>query len=256
MVDISFINTIDPTIAAMKKAIKENQDRRKRDYLGASLIGNPCSRQIWYTYNGYPRKDFEPETLLRFEDGHRSEELTAQRLRMVKGIELHTHKPDGTQYGFVDLGGKFKGHVDGLIRGLLDAPKTPHVWENKSCGQKKFNEFQKCLTEHGSKGALKHWNANYYIQAQLYMHYFNMDRHYMTVGLAGGTDYLACRTEYDEVVALMAIDKAKKIIEATDAPLRISEKPDYYICSWCDFKDICHNEDSKDLSGSLFDSPF
>jgi hypothetical protein len=256
MADLTKLNITDPTIQAMKAKIVELQDKRSRDYLGASLIGNPCSRQIWYVYNKYPKADFTAETLLRFEDGHRSEDLTAQRLRLVDGIELHTHKPDGTQYGFVDFDGKFKGHIDGLIRGLKDCPKTPHIWENKSAGYKKFNEFEKCLREYGSKQALKNWNENYYIQAQIYMHYFDMRRHYLTVGLSGGTDYLACRTEYDEATAKMAIEKARYIIEATEPPEKISEKPDFYICSWCDFKGICHNENTKAVSGSLFDCPF
>ncbi len=75
----------DPTIQAMYQAIERNSDKSKRNYLGASLIGNPCARQIWYQYNGYTQEPFSAETLMNFEDGHRTEDLTAERLRMVDG---------------------------------------------------------------------------------------------------------------------------------------------------------------------------
>jgi hypothetical protein len=231
----------DPTIEAMKAKIKAAQhDQKKRDYLGASLIGNPCARQIWYEYNGYPKEPFEAETLMNFEDGHRTEDLTAQRLRLVGGIELWTHDEQGNQFGFSALGGKFKGHCDGVIRGLLQAPKALHVWEAKCSAEKKFNEFKAAKAKWGEKLALKNWNENYFIQAQLYMRFLQIDRHYTTVELAGGRDYDSCRTEYEPEVAAYAIDKAEKIISAKEPPPKINEKKDFYLCRWCAFRDICH----------------
>lgn len=233
----------DPTIAAMKAAIKAQQFKETpRDYLGASLIGNPCARQIWYEYNKYPKDSFEAETLMNFEDGHRTEDLTAERLRMLPSIELWTHDEQGNQFGFFLFDGKFKGHCDGVIRGLLQAPKTLHVWEAKCSAEKKFREFQSAKNKWGEKLALKNWNENYFIQAQLYMHFLQIDRHYTTVALAGGRDYDSCRTEYEPEIAQYAIDKAEKIINAKQAPPRINEKKDFFICRWCAFKDICHEK--------------
>lgn len=230
----------DPTLLAMKLACKKVGNKQTpRDYLGASLIGNPCSRQIWYSFKNYPKRPFEAETLWNFEDGHRTEDLVAARLRLIDGIELWTHKDDGSQFGFVALDGKFKGHIDGVIKGLKQAPKTPHIWENKCSAEKKYNEFQNLKAKHGEKNTLKNWNENYYIQAQLYMRYFNIDRHYMTVARAGGRDIDSCRTEYSPEIAEKAIDKANKIISAQIEPQRISENEDYFICRWCDYAEIC-----------------
>jgi CRISPR/Cas system-associated exonuclease Cas4 (RecB family) len=234
----------DPTIDALKKKIYENQfDEKPRDYLGASLIGNPCARQIWYSFNNYPREPFSAETLMRFEDGHRTEDLTAERLRSIEGITLWTHKEDGSQYGFSAFNGKFKGHCDGVIQGLKQAPSSIHVWECKASEYKKYNEFTKVKAKHGDKDTLKNWNENYYIQANLYMHFLQIDRHYTTVAYAGGRNYQSCRTDYDPVVAEMAIDKAEKIINTKEPPKKISEKPDFYICKWCDYRKVCHGTD-------------
>lgn len=228
----------DPTIEAMKRKM-EQKTREKRDYLGASLIGNPCARQIWYEYNGFYKEPFDADTLMNFEDGHRTEDLTAERLRLVDGVTLITHGADGKQLGFTDLDGKFQGHLDGIITGLYQAPKTPHVWEGKACAEKKFRELELCIEKHGEKDALEHWNENYYAQHQLYMHYNGLTRGYMTVAKAGGRGYITVRTEYKEEVALKYIDRAEKIINAKNPPPMISQKKDFFICRWCSFKDTC-----------------
>lgn len=230
----------DPTLEAMKRQI-ELQPREERNYLGASLIGNECAREIWYTYNKYPREPFDAKTLMNFEDGHNCEAITAKRLQTVPGIELATHHTDGKQFGFSTFNGRFRGHYDGKIIGLLQAPRAIHIWEHKSSAHKKWNEFKKAKAEYGEKGALKAWNKNYYVQANLYMHYEQLERHYLTVSYAGAREYDSCRTEYNPEIAAEYIDRAYKIIETKIAPPRISEKKDFYICRWCAFKDICHD---------------
>ena len=133
---------------------------------------------------------------------------------------------------------------------MLQAPKKLHVWECKASGQKKFDEFVKIKQRLGEKMTLKEWNFVYYIQAQIYMHYTNIDRHYLTVSLAGGRDYDSCRTEYVPEVAEQYRARAEKIIKAKEPPPRINEKPDFYICRFCNYKDICRNEAIKTIPRS------
>src|SRR5215467_9909271 len=110
----------DPTLLAMHKAIEQHEAAKPpRTYLGASAIGDSCERKLWYGLQGTPREPKRAQAIYAAEDGHRTEDLVAQRLRMIPGIELWTHKPDGKQYGFEDFGGQFKGHADGVIRRLL-----------------------------------------------------------------------------------------------------------------------------------------
>ena len=232
---------VDPTIQALKKL--EQQDALKqspRDYLGASLIGDACARKVWYSYHNYAREPFSAETLWNFQDGHRTEDLIAERLRKLDFIDLRTHDENGNQFGFEDFDGKFRGHCDGFILGLKQAPNVWHVWECKASAEKKYNEFLKLVTTIPEKRVLKKWNENYYAQAQLYMHYFNVNRHYMTVAKAGGRDILSCRTEYDPETAEYYRDRAYKIINAQTEPERISDKPDFWLCRFCDYSKECH----------------
>ncbi len=232
---------LDLTLVAMKKVIADKANgETRRKYIGASSIGKPCARQLYYEYNGYERKPFPPEAVLRFEDGHRTEALTIERLQMVPDLELWTRDEAGNQIGFSDFDGQFKGHVDGIIRGISAAPKNPHVLEIKCCAEKRYREFQNAKAKFGSKGALKEFDKTYFAQAQVYCHYFKLDRHYLVVATAGGRDYDSCRTEYDREAAEYYIDRAKKLIDARSAPPRISDKPDFWLCRFCDFNEICH----------------
>jgi len=240
MVEISTVPG-DKTLAALRHICEQiGNSKERRDYLGASLIGDDCVRKVWYDYNKYERKPFGWETLWNFEDGHRTEDLIADRLRLVPGLQLWTHDDAGRQFGFSDLDGKFKGHFDGVIRGLPDDPDNNYLWENKASAQKKFAEFQKAKQTHGDGGALKQWNAGYYAQAQLYMHYTKIHRHYLTVALAGGRDLDSCITLYDQGMAEFYIQRAKLIIGAKEPLPRISDKPDWYQCKMCDFRGVCH----------------
>lgn len=236
----------DPTLEALKAIVEREfaskSKDEKRDYLGASAIGDPCARKIWYQLHGYEGEPFKAHTIWGFEDGHKQEDEMARRLRMIPGIELWTHGPNGKQYGFTMMDGKFKGHADGVIRGLLQAPKALHIWENKASGQKKYDEFTKAKNDFGEKNTLEQWNKGYFIQAQLLMHKFQIDRHYCTVELAGGRDVQSCRTEYQPQVAEAAINKADMILSARQEPARVSEKPDFYLCKWCPFREICHGK--------------
>lgn len=220
--------------------IADNKAHPPRDYLGASSIGDPCARKLWYGLN-HPEigNNFDGETLRRFLDGHRTEELITSWLHRIPGIELHTHHAGGKQYGFDN--GKFRGHYDGVIRGVPCAPKTWHILEIKSVNLDKFNKLQK-LKYNDEKTALKKWNELYYAQAVIYMYKENIERHLLIAATPGGRDLMTIRTNNDTEMARMMEDKANKIIGASEAPPRISDKPDFHLCRWCKFSDMCHGK--------------
>jgi hypothetical protein len=231
----------DETLEAVREKLRSlERSQPQRGYLGASSIGHPCERKSWYYYHmPHLRQPLNDVGHLAVNCGHRSEDVMAHYLRMVDGVELVT-ECDGQQIGFSDFGGKFKGHIDGIIRGLIQAPKTVHVFEHKSANHKKFANFQNLKQKHGEKQVLQEWDIVYYGQAQIYMHYMELSRHYMTVSLAGVRDFDSCRTEYNKQYALNLIAKAKRVIEFENPPIRLSDKPDHWLCRFCDFAGECH----------------
>lgn len=231
----------DPTLEAVDRAAEAMAAAEPpRDYLGASVIGDPCDRKLWYSFTNARRKPFAAATLRRFEDGHRTEDLVIERLRRVPGVELWTRQDDGGQIGGKLLDGRFGWHVDGVILGLLQAPKTPHVLEVKCTAEKKFKEFVVLVERLGEKQALKAWNLVYHAQAVVYMELLDLTRHYTVVASAGGRDMASCRTEADPVYARALLAKAERIVGATAPPARLSERPEFFACKWCDFHATCH----------------
>lgn len=240
----------DPTLEAVNAAIEARGNAEQhRPYLGMSEIGRSCDRALWYGFRWCSPKTFDAATLRRFEDGHRTEALEAERLSLVGGIELLTIDPrTGRQFGFSDHGGHFRGHMDGSILGLLQAPKTWHVWEAKATDDKKQAALIKAKAEHGEKGALAAWDAVYYAQAVLYMHYAGMKRHYLTCASAGGRRTVSVRTNADPKTAKAMQARAVRIIQADAPPAKLSERPDWYECKWCDHQAVCHHGSMPEIS--------
>ena len=244
----------DPTLEAMNKAMELKQQLEKpRNYLGASEIGADCERYLFYSFRNASKRIIPAKGIKAIEDGYLQEDVTIARLRALPFIELVN--TDGTfdkddkpnQIGFEMLLGHFKGHCDGMIKGLLQAPKTWHVFEHKA-NDKKFNELKKNIGIHGEKEALYNTDQVYYAQAQIYMHAFEVERHYLVACLPGGRDHVSCRTEYKRAYAERMIEKAKNIIfENWTIPAKISDKREFFKCSWCDMKGICHDGDFPDV---------
>ena len=229
---------IDPTLEAMKSIMeKRGAEEPRRNYAGASSAGEPCDRRLYYQYNGFPREPIGFKGLCAIHDGHRTEELMIERLRLVPGIELYDRDENGNQFGFMEDG--FGGHCDGLICGLAQAPKTPHVLEIKCCNVKKFDELNKLKLKYGDKGALKEWDYVYYVQAQIYMKKFKMTRHYLVVATPGGRDVTSVRTEYNAEIADAMEGRVRRIMASKEPPERISSRKEVLICRWCPYHEVC-----------------
>lgn len=234
--------TIDPTLAAVDAALEAaSAQEQRRPYFGMSQAGGECARQLWLRFRWALAETFPAKTLKAFADGHRGEALQAERLRLVPGVELHTHDDAGEQFGLEALGGHLRGHLDGVIVGLLQAPKTAHVWEHKQVNEAKFKDLRKAIADKGEKAALEAWDRVYFAQAQLYMKHAHLTRHYLTVSTPGGRDTISVRTEYQADKAKAIVERAEKIIFAEQPPERISTDAAFYLCKWCSFYSLCHD---------------
>jgi hypothetical protein len=118
-----------------------------------SNIASPCARALWYSFRWADKPSFDAPTLKRFDDGHRSEAVVIARLRAVPTLEVHDLDDEGKQFGFTDLGGHFRGHMDFVVQGLPQAPTKCHVGEVKA--SEKWDGLDKAKTKVGEKGALQ-----------------------------------------------------------------------------------------------------
>jgi len=224
----------DMTIVAVNEALEAEQRPYVSKNIGFGEIGHECRRYLWYKIHATEPEVFNADTLRIFRNGHEDEAAMAADLRKVKGVTLHTHDPNrgGKQYKLDVLDGRFTGRLDGAILGLLQSPKSWHVWEHKSCNDKKFNLLLKTKS-------LKEWDIKYYAQAQSCMYHAGLDRHYLTVSTPGLRRVTSVRTELDKEYAESLVNKAGRIITAKEPPEKIGGS-DWYQCKYCRFYGECH----------------
>jgi CRISPR/Cas system-associated exonuclease Cas4 (RecB family) len=202
-----------------------------RGYLGPSVLGHECDRALWYGFRwAAASEDFSGRKLRLFETGHREEKRVIENLRAI-GMDV-----TGEQAVMVALGGHFRAHMDGIINsGVIEAPKSPHVLEVKTHNEKSYASL--------FKSGVKKSKPGHYAQMQLYMLHAKIERAlYVAVNKNDDSIYTE-RVRFDKTYAENLMIRARRIIEASTAPTKLHSDPDAreaYICGWCAFKGICH----------------
>lgn len=218
------------TLEAIENAVLAGADDGFRAHLGASQIGKPCERALWYSFRWATPARFEARMLRLFARGQREENTFVDLLRNA-GVTVATHNPNtGQQFSFKT--GHFGGSMDGACVGLPDAPKAWHVIEMKTSGEKSFN----ALVKDGVQKA----KPEHYGQMQSYMAWTGMERAlYMAV--CKNTDRLHIeRIAFDRAEADRLFAKAQRIIDSVEPPPGVSERPDWHECKLCDYHALCH----------------
>lgn len=220
-----------------------NSSQPRRQYLGASSIGEPCSRRLAYGFHETPKDPdtgFKGKTLRMFDMGHDGEERMAKYLKAA-GFNLQTHKEDGKQIGIADCDGRFKGHLDGVFHSgpALPGLRYPALWENKALGDSTFRSFK----TKGVKAGLK---IHYWAQVQIYMGYYELECCLFTAINRDNGEIHAELVEFDAVACQALVHKATRIVESVD-PEEFSpsgkhenhHEPNGLSCKFCDYRLRC-----------------
>jgi hypothetical protein len=224
---------INSTVAAIYRGYEERRGEELRPHLGASQIGHPCSRALWYGFRWALTKDFDGRMLRLFDTGQREEDRLICDLRHI-GVEVHAFDPEGNQWRVSAHGGHFGGSMDGCAVGIPEAPKTWHVLEFKTHNIKSFTDLQ-------AKGVMEA-KPMHYAQMQVYMELTGMTRALYLAVCKNDDQIHAERVEHDPVAAAKLLAKAERIIFSDEPPARISDNASWWECKFCDYHPICHGE--------------
>jgi hypothetical protein len=215
-------------------------DQPERDYLGASRLGEPCARRLAYEIShASPDQDrkLDGPMLRVFAAGHRFENLSIEWLRAA-GFDLRTQRRDGSQFGFTAVGGRLRGHIDGVIVAGPDIGVSwPALWEHKAVQAKAWND----IVKRGLRAA----KPLYFAQVQIYMAYMEVG---VTLFTALNKDSQALHHElvsFNACDAQALSDKAVDILRAVEAgelPPRIAPASDFYLCRTCPYARHCWEE--------------
>lgn len=208
-----------------------------RKHLGASLIGKPCSRELWYTFRWAKKatfsesdKDNNGRLFRLFDRGHREEPAM---IRFLEGIGCKFKYTKEQQARISDCGGHFGGSLDnigtlperyGITQDILFEFKTSA-----------FSEFNKLVKDRVKKHKPAHW-------AQMCAYGYKAHLHYGLYMCANkNNDELHLELlQLDHDFGKMMVERAHSIITSQIAPPKISMTPTNFSCKWCSFKDICH----------------
>lgn len=247
-------NNCEPVIALLNKAMQDKRTSQpRRQYLGASTWGEPCDRKLSYGYHQTPideDRGFSSEILRVFDMGHDCEDRVAEYLRLA-GFELHTHKPDGKQYGFEAAEGKLKGHIDGVITSGPEIPglKYPCLWENKGLNDKSWNDT--------SKKGVRLSKPLYYAQANTYCAYLELPNTLFTTMNRNTGEMYAEVIPLDARNAQESSDRAVRVVNSQSPEEfgRIAAESTDFRCKFCDFRRRCWDTPIVKLEPAKTDRP-
>lgn len=220
------ISIIDKINEAVREDIANGP---KRTYIGASSIGDPCRRKLWYGLNDYDGEPINERLAIMFETGRKLEEMILEYLSTAKRYSFDIMPSMPLRCGSIP---EFHGTADAMI--FTDEKGC--ALEIKTAKNSSFNSFK-------NKG-LKAWNEQYYAQVQSYMGMSGANKAILLAINKDTSEMHEELVEYDDIYYQMLKQKASDIIEAKEPPARINNSPLFYLCGMCRFKNICHSEGS------------
>lgn len=208
--------------------ITKHPDNQPRKYIGASSIGSPCERKLWYGYTGVVGANNEPLLQRTFDIGKSLEGLVLDYLVDAGCSLVRSHNLLFLQHSSIP---EFQGHAD-AIWSITENPLREAIIEVKTARNSSFNVFVR-------DGLLK-WHPVYYNQVQAYMGMSGIHEAYV---IAINKDTSALHDEcvrFDLMAYEMLCHKAERIIAATEPPPRINQNSTFFMCRGCQYKSICH----------------
>lgn len=218
--------------------VAEDGTRPRREYLGGSRLGDPCTRRLQYEHLDVPRDpgtEFSARTLRIFAVGHVFEDLAVGWLRQA-GFDLRTRSRAGEQFGFSVAGGRIQGHIDGVIVAGPGLVAVPALWECKSANAKNWRDI--------ARRGVTLAKPVYAAQIALYQAYMGLaDAAALFTVVNKDTSELHHElVPFDGALAQATSDKAVRVLQACDAGEwlpRVTAEPGHHECTHCAWQARC-----------------
>ena len=206
-----------------------------RNHLGASELGEPCWRKLWYGFRWVKEQKHDGRMLRLFNVGHSAEARFITYLRGI-GFEVKEFAEDGKQFRISGAMGHYGGSLDGMCK----APARYQLSEDIILlNEFKTNGTGKGFDEVDEKGVVKAKPK----------HYAQMSQYGYKYGLRYGLYMIENKNDSKITFKIVELDwnlgaqlekKANDIIFSKEPPPRISENPALFDCKFCHLTDICH----------------
>jgi hypothetical protein len=201
-----------------------------RPYLGASIVGAECLRQIQYNWQVDPVHPARIRDI--FDRGHHAETQSRDRL-IAAGFRFGPV----TMLGFRAADGLFRGHADGVIVSGPELPGIdyPCLWEHKCINAKGWRKLER-------DGLLLAY-PTYAAQVAIYQSYLDFTNPAIFTALNADTcERLHLAVPFDTERAQAWSDRAVAVIEATRTGHllpRLTDDPGDWRCRMCSHQERC-----------------
>lgn len=213
----------------------KGEEESRREHLGASVIGDDCSRRIWYEFRWVHQEKFNGRMHRLFQRGHDEEAKVIGHLRSIGFTVWDIDPGTGKQFRIYGASGHSGGSGDGIAM-------PPAKWADK-LPKRLLVEFKthnfKSFTNLVAK-RVKLAKPKHYAQMCSYGASYDFD-----IGL-----YCAVNKNDDDLYfELLNLDhrhgidyarKADDIIRAYEPPPKASLRPDHWECKLCHLNGVCH----------------
>lgn len=248
-----------------------------RNHLGASELGEPCWRKLWYGFRWVKQEHFDGRMMRLFNVGHSAEPRFVTYLRGI-GFEVkefgtpilnyhpesddyfwsETFEPDGhiqdvtgTAHEIVASTRKIHpkqfrisgamGHYGGSLDGMCKAPERYQLSEDIIISL----SFKTNNTGSGydkvSKESLQKSKPKHWAQECQYGYKTGIKYCIYVIENKNDSDITIKVIELDWNYGAQLEKKAEQIIFSKEPPPKISENPAVFECKYCDKAGICHN---------------
>jgi hypothetical protein len=204
-----------------------------RGYLGASLIGDDCSRKIQFEWM-CAATAMPARVRSIFARGHYFEAESKAQL-VAAGFVFAPSEA----LGFSAVDGLIRGHADGIIvRAPVDfefALAVPAIWECKGLNAKNYRAVE--------RDGLRKVFPRYAAQVALYQAFLEVTNPaLMTLVNADTCERLHFTVPFDARLAQEASDRAVAVIQATqrrELLARLDPDLEDFRCRWCGHRERC-----------------
>lgn len=203
------------------------QANRAASSIHISELGDMCDRRVWL-------KSRRGSSKLTGHAARIKDSAYKDISRFIVALRGIGYKIWDEKKQVIALDGQLRGNIDGVVLGVLEAPKREHLLKCSSHKDKYFKD----LKNHGVKRA----HFEHFIQVQIYMGLLGLKR-CLYLAINKNTDEIMQeRIEFDSEFFKAQMRRAERIKSAHVAPVKISESPKWWRCKACEYWEDCHGE--------------
>jgi hypothetical protein len=224
--------------ADIEAACAKHYAGEPRDHLGASEIGEKCTRKLVYSFRWMHRETFSGQMLRLFDTGHRTEPRIIEWLQLIGAKALPYDPVTGKQFR-IPSNGHWGGSADGKV--TLPYDNLPEfLLEMKTHNLKSFTN----LKEHGVKQS----KPKHYEQMCVYGLALNYDYGLYFANCKNDDNIYIEILELDKSLGRMLEKKAQAVITAPQLPPKIAASDAFFDCKYCSMAGICHRGELPDYN--------